>query len=190
MAERAHSLPVSVEDYLRGELGSEVRHEYIDGRIRAMVGASSAHNLIAGNLFAALHAHLRGSPCRVFMADMKLHVRTQTGERFYYPDLQVCCDPTDGATYYRQRPMVVAEVLSPHTEREDRSSKFYAYRHLDSLQAYLLVAQDLPRVEVYRRASNWDLELYGEGQRFNLESLDFTLSLEQLYEGVEPQGGL
>lgn len=93
MAERAPSLPITIEDYLEGELLSDIRHEYIDGEVYAMVGASAAHNIIVGNLFAALHAHLRGGPCQVFMADMKTHIQWQEGERFYYPDIQVCCDP-------------------------------------------------------------------------------------------------
>lgn len=185
MVEHAHALPVSVADYLEGELRSQVRHEYVEGRVYAMVGASGSHNIICLNLATTLHTHLRGGPCQVFMADMKLHVQVGTGERFYYPDLQVCCDPADRATYYRTRPTLVVEVLSPHTEREDRSTKFHAYRRLDSLEEYLLLAQDAPRVEVYRRASHWDLELYGPGETLRLASPRLGLTVDALYEGVD-----
>ena len=65
---------VTVEDYLSGELRSETRHEYMGGSVYAMAGASEEHNAVAGNLFAALHAHLRGKPCRVFFVDMKVRL--------------------------------------------------------------------------------------------------------------------
>lgn len=85
---------LSPEDYLEGEKQSEFRHEYVAGYVYAMTGASEAHNLIAGNLHAALHAHLRGGSCRVFINDMKVRV----ADAFYYPDLMVCCDPADAET--------------------------------------------------------------------------------------------
>lgn len=184
MAQRAEYSHLSLEDYLEGELRSEVRHEYIDGRVYAMVGASSAHNVIIGNLFAALHAHLRGGPCQVFMADMKVRIEPLPGERFYYPDIQVCCEPSDRATYYRARPRLIVEVLSPHTERNDRSTKFYDYRRIDSLEEYVLIAQDTQRVEVYRRATGWDLELYGDSARVRLDCVDFAIGVAAIYEAV------
>lgn len=188
MAERALSLPIATEDYLQGELRSDIRHEYIDGEVYAMVGASAPHNIIVGNLFAALHTHLRGGPCQVFMADMKTHIKWQEGERFYYPDIQVCCDPNDRETYYRSRPKLIIEVLSPHTEREDRSSKFYAYRRMDSLEEYVLIAQDTHRVEVYRRSTDWDLEIYGKDDQVRLDSVAFAIAVADIYESVEIEG--
>src|SRR2546423_8717771 len=86
---------VTVGDYLSGELRSEVRHEYVGGSVYAMAGASEEHNAIAGNLFAALHAHLRGKPCRVFFVDMKVRLLITHTDIFYYPDLMVACDPRD-----------------------------------------------------------------------------------------------
>jgi Uma2 family endonuclease len=81
---------ISVDEYLKGEKYSTVKHEHVGGRAHAMVGGSSAHSLTAGNLHAAFHAHLRGKPCPVFIADTKLSI----ADAFYYPDLMVACDPS------------------------------------------------------------------------------------------------
>ena len=76
-------------------------------------------------------------------------------------------------------------MLSPSTERFDRAEKFHTYRKLDSLEEYVLVAQDGKRVEVYRRRTAWDLEIYGEGQSFHLESVDLDMTVEEIYEQVD-----
>jgi len=151
----------------------------------AMVGTSKAHNSICLNLATALNSRLRGGPCRPYMSDVKVRVRTDQDDRFYYPDLLVNCTRREPSAYYTEAPVLIAEVLSESTERHDRAEKFYHYRKLDSLQEYVLVAQDIMRVEVYRRASGWDLELYGEGDRFRLETVDLDLPIEDVYEGVE-----
>lgn len=181
MAETAHLPPISVQDYLADELTSEVRHEYVNGEVFAMVGTSAAHNLIALNLATALHTHLRNGPCHAFMSDFKVHIQADRDERFYYPDLAVSCAEVQPGDYYTESPVLVVEVLSSSTERHDRSDKAYAYRKLPSLQEYLLVAQDLPRVEVYRRASGWDLEIYGAGDRLHLSSVDLELAVAEVY---------
>lgn len=95
MSTRTNSNHLSVDDYLEGERQSEVRHEYIGGEVYGMVGASDRHNLIAGNLFAVLRPLVRGTPCQLFMADMKVHLSVAGEDAFYYPDLMLACDPTD-----------------------------------------------------------------------------------------------
>ena len=77
---------VSAEDYLDGELVSPVKHEYLAGVVYAMAGARNLHNIIATNVLAALHARLRGRPCRPFNSDTKIRIRLPTHVRFYYPD--------------------------------------------------------------------------------------------------------
>ena len=121
----------------------------------------------------------------MFISDVKVRVQGARDDRFYYPDLLVSCTKHEASAYYTEAPVLIAEVLSASTERHDRAEKFYHYRKLDSLQEYVLIAQDLMRVEVYRRASGWDLELFGEGNRFRLETVDLELGVEELYEGVE-----
>jgi Uma2 family endonuclease len=179
---------LSPQEYLEGERHSEIRHEYIDGEVYAMAGESKAHNTITGNIYMALRGELRGSPCRVFMEGVKARVQTLRSDRFYYPDVMVTCGAA-GETdpYFETRPRVIVEVLSDSTERLDRADKFHAYRRLESLEEYVLVAQDTRRVEVFRRRSGWEWELYTEETpEVRLESIDLALALATVYEDAEP----
>src|SRR5712691_11604421 len=153
---------VTVQDYLSGELRSETRHEYFGGSVYAMAVASEEHNAIAGNLFAALHAHLRGKPCRVFFVDMKVRLLITGTDIFYYPDLMVACDPRDTDRYFKRHPKVLIEVLSPDTESTDRREKFLSYTGIGTLEEYVLVAQDRREVTVFRRSQQWQPEILGQ----------------------------
>ena len=175
----------SVAEYLAFERDGEARHEYFKGEIVAMTGASAAHNVIAGNLFAALHGHLRNSPCRVFMSDMKL--RVEAADCFFYPDLMVCCGdtPADQQRYYFDDARLVVEVLSDSTESRDREFKRLAYQHLPDLREYLLVRQDSPSVTLYRRLTDgWERRIHGRGETVQLASIDLDLPVAAIYEGV------
>jgi Uma2 family endonuclease len=176
---------LGLEDYLAGELGSEIRHEYLGGAVYAMAGASTEHNTIAGNLFAALRAHLRGRPCQVFIADVKVRLQIAGKDVFYYPDVMVTCDARDTERFFKRFPQVLVEVLSPETERTDRREKFLSYTQIDTLQEYLLVAQDKPEVTVFRRSRNWQSEVVQlAADPIRLTSLDFALPLGAVYEKV------
>ena len=94
------------------------------------------------------------------------------------------CESGDADPYVVEQPKLVIEVLSDSTERNDRSDKFYGYRRLASLEEYVLIAQDVRRVEVYRRESGWDLEIYETAEGFNLRCVDLDLTLADVYEGV------
>ena len=189
MAELARKLSISPVEYLEGEKASKVRHEYVDGDGYAMAGGTKAHNQVAGNFYGALRAHLRGTPCRAFIGDVKVHVAWDWRERFYYPDVVVGCAAGDNDPDVVEQPKLIVEVLSNSTERDDRSDKFYAYRRLASLQEYVLVAQDTRRVEVYRRQTGWDLELFETDGDFNLHSVGLDLTLAEVYEGVLDASG-
>ncbi|MCB1825340.1 MAG: Uma2 family endonuclease [Candidatus Competibacteraceae bacterium] len=185
MNEAARKIPLSPADYLAGEQLSELRHEYVEGAVYAMTGARKTHNLVAGNLARALHAHLRGTPCQVFISDIKVHVAWDWRERYYYPDVVVACEPDDVDPYVIEKPKLIVEVLSESTERKDRADKFYAYRRLGSLQEYVLVAQDAARVEVYRRDTGWDLEIYEVIEALiELRSIGLSLTVREVYEGL------
>ncbi len=179
-----HKVRITPEEYLEGEQYSQVRHEYVAGEVRAMVGASRAHSLIAGNLHALLHQHLRDTPCQVHMADLKVGA----GEAFYYPDLLVECEQQpELEAQYCERPVLVVEVLSPSTERRDRTEKRFAYQTLPSLREYVLIAQQERRVGVYRRradAEGWDLESASGADRLWLASVELHVTLDDLYRGV------
>ena len=179
---------LSPAEYLEAEKRSEVKHEYVAGRTYAMVGTSGAHNLIAGNLYAALRAHLRGKPCRAFFADLK--VRIEPAQVFYYPDVVVSCDTHDLAPSARvlSRPILIVEVLSPTTERTDQEEKWHNYQKLESLQDYVLVAQNAAEVRVYHRTGpDWNSQIFAEGEEVCLAAVDLTLPMAAIYEEVDFQ---
>ena len=180
----AEKLNLRVADYLQGELLSDTKYEYINGEVYAMSGAKRAHNIISMNLSGLLFAHLRNTPCRVFNSDMKVRVQTAEDDCFFYPDLHVTCSATDTEELFNSQPKLIIEVLSDTTERYDRAEKFHHYRKLSSLEEYVLIAQDTPRVECYRRSELWDLQLYQQGEQAVFQSLDLELALMDIYEGV------
>lgn len=176
---------ISPEEYLEGEKLSQVKHEYIDGEVYAMAGASDAHVTITGNLFSLLRNHVRGSGCRVYMADMKAQI--QAINRYYYPDVMVTCDTQDREfEYFKSSPCLIVEVLSGSTEAFDRGKKFTDYRHLKSLQEYVLISQDTMSVECFRRnqEGRWVLYPYEKGEEVHLASVDFRFCIATIYEDV------
>lgn len=175
-------LILSPEEYLAGELRSEIRHEYFAGRVEGMAGASTKHNQIAGNFFGELHVHLRGKTCQPFVADMKVHLHSSDEDWFYYPDVMVNCDPQGLRPYYCDTPALVVEVLSPDTERKDRREKLLAYRMLPSLHTYILADQEKREVTVYRRVNEeWVKTLLTGEAVLSIPELDFSTPLDALY---------
>ena len=181
---------VDVEDYLAGERHAEIRHEYVDGELFAMTGASRTHNRLSMNLSSRLAVHLEGGPCRVAASDMK--VRPATARRFYYPDLVVSCnDPAEEEDeYVETHPTIVVEILSDTTEQIDRREKRLAYQSIPTLREYVLVAQRAREVSVYHRdGEDWLLDVFGAGERTTLASIDFPLDVDDLYRGLDGIGG-
>ncbi|MGQ9870666.1 Uma2 family endonuclease [Leptodesmis sp.] len=174
------------DDYLQLETRSPVKHEYINGEIVLMTGASDAHVTIAGNIFSLLRAHLRGTGCRVYISDMK--VCLDACNCFYYPDVFVTCDPRDQETsIYKRFPCLIVEVLSDSTEAFDRGDKFMHYQTLASLQEYVLLNTRQQRVETFRRNSSglWILQFYTADQpALQLTSIGWSGNLADLYEEV------
>ncbi len=142
--------PLSIDDYLQLEAQSTIKHEYIDGEVYAMAGASDIHVTIALNLAALLRSHVRGTGCRVYIADMK--ARIEARNHFYYPDVMVTCDPQDQETSdYKRFPKLVVEVLSDSTEAFGRGDKFADYQAIATLEEYVLINTRHRRVECFRR---------------------------------------
>ena len=177
------------EEYLQLEETNTTKHEYIDGEIYAMAGATDTHVTIAGNIFALLLAHLRGSGCRVYISDMK--VRIESKNRFFYPDVMVTCEEKDREnTTYKKFPRLIIEVLSDSTEAFDRGDKFADYQSLETLQEYVLVNSKKVRIECFRRTDDgcWMLQFYTpENKTFKLQSIDFEGSITDIYEEVNFQ---
>ena len=174
---------ISPEDYIAGELLSDVRHEYYAGEVVAMAGASIEHNRIVGEIFVALHGHLKGKRCEVLTNDMKTHIEKKQNDWFYYPDVMVNCDPAGQQKYYCDTPSVIVEVMSPSTERIDRREKLLAYEKIPMLHTYILVAQDRREVTIHRRAGDdWTTERLPEsGDVLRVPEIEFTMPLDAIY---------
>ncbi|MCG6135620.1 MAG: Uma2 family endonuclease [Nostoc sp. LLA-1] len=177
---------ITPEEYLQMEEQSAIKHEYINGYIYAMAGATDPHVTIAGNLFALLRNHVRGSGCRVYIADMK--ARIESLNRFYYPDVMVTCDQRDQETpTYKRFPCLIVEVLSDSTEAFDRGDKFADYQILESLKEYVLINTKRQRIDCFRRNDQglWVLQFYTEKEEsFRLNSVNFNITMAELYEDV------
>ena len=164
--------------FLEYEQSQEIRHELVDGYLYGMVGATDRHEEISLNLAAALQRHLSGGPCRAYKGDMKLRIN----DDFYYPDVFVRCSEDRGDPYFKTDPVMIAEVLSPSTQRYDRGDKRQVYLGLESLQEYVLISQTDMHVEVVKREGMLVTTLYSEQDVLDLDSLDFSITLAELYE--------
>lgn len=178
---------VSIDDYLAGELVSEVRHEYSGGYVYAMAGARNVHNRVATNWLLAVGRRLDGKPCEAFNSDTKVRIQLPTHTRFYYPDGMVVCEPNDGNDTFQDKPVVIAEVVSEATRRLDEGEKRDAYLTIPTLMAYLVIETDRPRVVVHRRTEQgFVAEAYeGTAAVVPLDAIDAELPLKDLYERVE-----
>ena len=174
------------DDYLAWEADQPIKHEYVDGEVFAMAGASDAHVTIALNIAMALRNHLRGGPCSVYISDMKLRVAQD--HAFFYPDVFVTCTDADRAqSLWKSEPVLVVEVLSPSTSAYDRGAKFAAYRKLRSLREYVVVDAERISVDVFRRepgAKYWSADFLDAGQTVTLASVDLALPVAAVYEDV------
>ncbi len=176
---------LSPEEYLETEKSSPIKHEYIQGLTYAMSGASDAHVTITANLLTLLRNHIRGTGCRVYVADMK--ARIESLNIFYYPDLMVTCDQRDTSfEYFKFYPSLIIEVLSPSTEAFDRGDKFIDYQELETLLEYVLISPMRQRVDCFRRNTEgrWVLYSYRDNQNLHLNSVNFSCSLAEVYEDV------
>ena len=153
---------ISPEDYLLLEERATTKHEYLDGVIydwqgggpSAMAGGGKDHNLVSLGVYRSVWAQLRGRPCRVFVADVK--VMAADNSAFFYPDLLVSCSEADRASgTVVTEPVLIVEVLSPSTELFDRRQKFEAYQRFASLESYVSVSPEQRTIEVFTRADGW-----------------------------------
>jgi len=159
------------------------KNEYVAGEVFAMVGVRDRHNIIAGNLYMLVRPHLKGSPCKTYVSDIKLEV--ESADAVFYPDLFVTCTNGSDPRVKRDASLVV-EILSPSTEAYDRGRKFAAYRMLPSLQDYVLVSTDEALVEVYSRSGDaWLLREYRQGDRVRLASIDLDIDLSTIFDEVD-----
>jgi Uma2 family endonuclease len=177
----------SLDEYLALEASSDTKHEYLNGEVVAMAGASPRHNLITSNLIALLSGGLERSPCRVLGSDQR--VRIEATSAYVYPDVSVVCsEPRFGTDRPASllNPLLVVEVLSPSTEDHDRGAKLAHYRRLESVREVLLIEPNERRAERYRRLENgsWLITDVMEGG-VELESVELRLALDDVYAKTE-----
>lgn len=175
-------------EYVAFERAADTKHEYRQGEVVALAGASRAHNLITANILAGLVVRLRGRPCETYMSEMRVRVRD--AGLYTYPDVVVVCgEPQfdDAELDMLLNPTVLIEVLSPSTEAYDRGRKFRDYRALRSLREYITVAQDEPRAEQFLRREDgrwlWR-EVASLDDTLELPALGCALPLREIYERV------
>lgn len=187
----AHSYAMTPAAYLDWEAEQPTKHEYIEGEVYGMTGGTLAHNDIAVNLTSALRGALRGTKCKVRMADAKVEV-SPSGP-YFYPDVVVSCNEQDRqAIQVIRHPVVIVEVLSPSTAGFDRGDKFKYYRRIPTLQEYILIDAEKIGIDCYRKTGTgkWELTAYPEDATdtenpiLELVSLDFRTPLSLVYEDV------
>jgi Uma2 family endonuclease len=185
---------LSAAEYLEIERAAEQKSEFFNGEMFAMAGASPAHVLITTNVTRELSTQLRARPCLTFSSDLRVKV-SETG-LYTYPDVVVVCDEPryeEPQLDTLLNPTLIVEVLSPSTEAYDRGEKFAQYRRLDSLQEYVLIAQDRRRIERFVRqgeSEDWLLtEVSDPEERIALASIGCELALAEVYDKVSlPEG--
>jgi Uma2 family endonuclease len=181
----------TLEEYFQIDSGSEIRHEYIQGQIIDMAGGTDRHSQIVHNVHGSLWARLRGKPCQG--RDGNLRVRFGRKVIYGYPDALIVCgqpqfDPVAAANTTLLNPRVLFEVLSETTEGYDRGLKFERYREIESFEEYVLIAQDRPSIEVYRRQPSglWTLQPYlGVEAAAGIFSAEIELPLAEIYAGID-----
>jgi Uma2 family endonuclease len=180
----------TIAEYLEMELHAAERHEYHDGEILAMSGGSDTHSFIIANVIREFGNALKGHPCSV--ADGNLRVRNRREARYAYPDASVICDdpeydPQDLNRHTLLNPRVIVEVLSPSTEAYDRGDKFQYYQGIESLEEYVLIAQERPAAQTFLRQPDgtWSLKGFlGVDATLHLRCLPIAIPLSEIYYRV------
>lgn len=171
---------ISEAEYLAGEKISDIKHEYIDGDVFAMAGASASHNRLSLNIATAFNVHLAGKPCQPYISDMKVNV----GTKYFYPDVLVDCSGLNDDSHVTQNPTLIVEVLSKSTRRMDETIKRIAYTQINTLLEYVLIEQDFVDIEVIRRRNGWQSEHFYLGDSVTFEAIGLTLTVEDIYARV------
>ena len=178
----AHQVePISIEDYLAAEGGQSIRHEYVDGAVYAMAGASMNHNRITSNLVRLLGNHLVEQPCEVFSSDMLLQT---SATRYCYPDVMVSCQTQAENELLLASPLLLIEVMSHSTRKMDKEIKRLEYLQIPSLIEYVLIEQDFVEIEVLRRSQHWQPSYYYLGDEVVFESIELSLPVLEIYQRV------
>ena len=172
---------ITEDEYLKNELVSETKHEYINGQTYAMAGTKKNHDRISTNIIRKFGNHLERRSCEVFGVDVK--VKT-AASRYRYTDGMVVCDDSGDDTY-TETPVIIVEVISKSTRHIDRGAKLLEYINIPTLKEYIIIEQDFVSIDVYRRSDKWISRNYALDDDVCFESIDLTLSVEEIYARVD-----
>ena len=179
---------ISAEEYLKQERAATEKHEYYQGEIFAMSGASKEHNEIFSNFFGDIAHQLKGKGCKPYGSDFRVHIPKNT--LYTYPDIIIVCgEPefTDDKMDTVTNPSVIVEILSKSTRNYDKGEKFTLYRDITTLKEYILVDTEKIHVEKHiRHADNsWQLTDYRYIEEyFTIDCVQISLLLKDIYDGV------
>ena len=189
MTNLAPKNPFTAADYLAWEIEQPDRHDFVDGEVYAMSGGEDRNATVAGNVYIALRAHLRGSKCSVYVTDVRLHVLAR--DNYFYPDVMVTCSDADRASRLsKSEPVLIVEVLSKSTEAYDRGEKFANYRAIDALDEYVMIDINSRRVDLYRKGADglWVLhptEMRQPDACIDLHSVKLKIDAATLFADLE-----
>lgn len=176
------------EAYLEWEQQQEYKHEYAEGEIIAMSGASRQHNMILSNLIGKINPFLSGKPCHIYPSDLRIYLESKTS--YFYPDATIICDEPDAEDLTKDtidHPAVIFEILSPSTETYDLGKKFFYYMQLPSLLEYITISSFSYHVRTGKRQPDnaWKFEEYTQPKdKLLIDAIQYELPLKAIYEAV------
>ncbi len=186
---------MTIAQYLALDDATDAKYEYDNGyvymlrppsslydehAILDLAGGSNARAALCSRMCSLLDQALTDGPCMAFTSDARMPISER---QYYYPDVTVACDEGPGKKL--TNPIVVIEVLSPSTEKRDRSAKFKVYKSLTTVQEYVLIGSEYQAVEVHRREGTfWRQYHYQAGDTIELTSIGVSFSFDALYRRI------
>ncbi|HXL55135.1 MAG TPA: Uma2 family endonuclease [Chitinophagaceae bacterium] len=173
-------IALTEEEYINFELQSDIRHEFVNGKLIDMPGESLLHNHIVSNILIALKQALQNKEYNIFIEDVKVKLPNES--KYYYPDVFVTKEKITNAFIVNQ-PELIVEVLSESTRKYDTVDKFINYQKFPSLQYYILVEPETTLVQLFYRADeDWEMRSFTKiSDLLQLDALNLTLSLKEIY---------
>jgi Uma2 family endonuclease len=181
----AVDLKFSKAEFLRWVQRQEGRYELQNGRVVMMAGGTLNHSRIFNALSRTLQNRLSDLHS-VMTSDAAVAI----DEDIRYPDLVVAETASlDGEALVVTLPTLIAEVASPSSLHLDFGIKAKEYMSLPSLQAYLVAAQDAPRVWLWQRGIEGKFPaepeiIEGPESSLNIKHLAITIPLSEIFGAI------